>query len=126
MDKQNPKQKRIPVIDYNRCTGQGICVEVCPEDIFEIRNLDQIEFCEETKATGFCPEPRFGTKDKRSYPVSVENCTECGECVDKCPEKAITLIPNKKQIYTITNDTFKLGSSIYGQVDVFPFSTREL
>jgi len=87
------KNKRIPVIDYNKCTGQGICVEVCPENIFEIRNLDQIEFCEDTKASGICPEPHFATKDKRSYPVNIDDCTECEECIEKCPEKAIRLIP---------------------------------
>ena len=87
------KNKRIPVIDYNKCTGQGICVEVCPENIFEIRNLDQIEFCEDTKASGICPEPHFATKDKRSYPVNIDDCTECEECIEKCPEKAIKLVP---------------------------------
>jgi NAD-dependent dihydropyrimidine dehydrogenase PreA subunit len=92
MPEQEASGNRIPVIDYNKCTGQGVCVEVCPENIFEIRNLDQIEFCEETKATGVCPEPHFTTKDKRSYPVNIDNCTECGECIEKCPEKAIKLI----------------------------------
>ena len=93
MANREAKGKRIPVIDYNRCTGQGICVEVCPENIFEIRNLDQIEFCEDTKASGICPEPHFATKDKRSYPVNIDDCTECEECIEKCPEKAIRLVP---------------------------------
>jgi NAD-dependent dihydropyrimidine dehydrogenase PreA subunit len=85
-------RKRIPVIDYNKCTGRGICVEVCPEDIFEIRNLDQIEFCEETKTAGLCPEPHYAAKGKRSYPVNIDNCTECEICIEKCPEQAIKLV----------------------------------
>ena len=89
---KNVRGEKIPVIDYNKCTGQGICVEVCPEDIFEIRNLGQIQLCEETKTVGFCPEPKYTTKDRRSYPVNIDNCTECGICVDKCPEMAITLV----------------------------------
>lgn len=93
MAEQNNQQKRIPVIDYNKCTGQGVCVEVCPVDIFEIRNLDQIEFCEETKASGMCPEPTFATKAKRSYPVNIDDCTECEICIEKCPEQAIRLVP---------------------------------
>lgn len=86
------QEKLIPVIDYNKCTGKAVCVEVCPEGIFEIRNLDQIQFCEETKASGICPEPRYATKDKRSYPVNIDKCTECGICIEKCPEQAIRLI----------------------------------
>jgi len=85
--------KLIPHIDYNKCTGRGVCVEVCPEDIFEIRNKSQIEFCEDTKTSGFCPEPEFAAKDGRSYPVNIDDCTACEICVKECPEKAITLIP---------------------------------
>ena len=83
----------IPRIDYDKCTGKGICVEACPENIFEIRNISQIEFCEDTKTSGFCPEPEFAAKDGRSYPVTIDDCTACNDCVEKCPEKAITLIP---------------------------------
>jgi NAD-dependent dihydropyrimidine dehydrogenase PreA subunit len=86
------KGKKIPKIDYNICTGRGVCMEVCPEDIFEIRNLSQIEYCEDTKSAGICPDPEYAPKDNRSYPVNIENCTACEECVEKCPEKAIVLI----------------------------------
>ncbi|UCH89816.1 MAG: 4Fe-4S binding protein [Thermoplasmata archaeon] len=84
--------KKVPKIDYNKCTGKGICMEVCPEDIFEIRNLSQIEYCEDVKTSGICPDPEYAAKEKRSYPVNINNCTACGLCVDECPEKAIVLI----------------------------------
>jgi len=92
MEETTDNIKLIPQIDYDKCTGKGICVEVCPENIFEIRNLSQIEFCEDTKTSGICPEPEFAPKDSRSYPVNIDDCTACNDCVDKCPEKAITLI----------------------------------
>lgn len=92
MPKPKNDDNKIPEIDYNKCTGQGICVKVCPENIFEIRNISQIEFCEETKTAGICPEPEYSTKDERSYPVNVYDCTACEICIEKCPEKAIALI----------------------------------
>jgi NAD-dependent dihydropyrimidine dehydrogenase PreA subunit len=50
-------------------------------------------FCEETKASGMCPEPTYAPKAKRSYPVNIDDCTECEICIEKCPEQAIRLIP---------------------------------
>ena len=97
MSEQQNTGKKVPVIDYNKCTGQGVCVEICPENIFEIRNLDQIMYCEDTKTTGLCPEPRYDTKKDRSYPVNIDNCTECGICIDKCPEHAITLVDKAEE-----------------------------
>ena len=92
MNETEKPVKLIPHIDYDRCTGKGVCVEECPEDIFEIRNLSQIEYCEDTKTSGICPEPEYAAKDRRSYPVNIDDCTACEICVEKCPEKAITLI----------------------------------
>ena len=95
MNDQKSDVKLIPKIDYDKCKGRGICVEVCPEDIFEIRNLSLIEYCEDTKSSGICPDPQYATKDNRSYPVNIDNCTACEICVEKCPEQAITLIDKK-------------------------------
>jgi NAD-dependent dihydropyrimidine dehydrogenase PreA subunit len=92
MPDANSDDKLVPKINYDKCTGQGVCVEVCPEDIFEIRNISQIEFCEDTKTSGVCPEPKYSPKDRKSYPVNIDNCTACEICVEKCPEKAIILI----------------------------------
>jgi Pyruvate/2-oxoacid:ferredoxin oxidoreductase delta subunit len=94
MTDNEKKADKIPKIDYGKCKGRGLCVNVCPENIFEIRNLEEIMYCEEFKASGICPEPRFSVKDKRSYPVNVNNCTACELCVNECPEKAITLVKN--------------------------------
>jgi len=55
-----------PEIDIEACTGCGECVEVCPTEVFEI-------------------------KDEKSNIVQPEECIECGACVDACPEECITL-----------------------------------
>lgn len=60
----------IPVIDKDKCTGCGDCVEVCPPQA-----IDMVD----TKAV-----------------ISERLCEECGECVPECPEKAISLPREKK------------------------------
>ena len=58
-----------PIINPEKCTKCGICVDVCAEDVF------------------------FGSK-KREIPVVIypEMCMYCNCCVDDCPiEGAIKL-----------------------------------
>ncbi len=57
-----------PVIGKTKCDGCGICVNICPEDIF------------------------FGSAKKQvpqiAYP---EECWHCGSCKLDCPREAIRL-----------------------------------
>lgn len=55
------------IIDRERCTGCGSCVEVCPE---EALRLDE---------------------DEEKVVLTPELCVECGACVHECPEHAISL-----------------------------------
>ena len=55
----------IPLVDRDRCTACGECVEVCPPEAIVIVDGSAVI------------EKRF--------------CEECGECVDACPEEAISL-----------------------------------
>jgi NAD-dependent dihydropyrimidine dehydrogenase PreA subunit len=57
-----------PVVDEEKCTGEGDCEEICPADpnVFEIA-------------------------DSKSHVVHPESCIECGLCVEECPVEAITL-----------------------------------
>jgi len=47
-----------------RCDGCGECVEVCPADVYEIKN-------------------------NVAVPVNSDECTECCSCVEVCPTEAI-------------------------------------
>jgi len=55
-------------INYARCTGCGICYEICPTDIF-----------------GFDKKTRLITVD---YP---EECWYCGSCTYDCPTQALEM-----------------------------------
>ena len=63
----------VVVVNWNRCCGQGTCVEVCPAAVFELQEL--LEHPETLK----------------SVPVKTDACTLCMKCVDVCAENAITV-----------------------------------
>ena len=52
-------------IDSEKCTGCGVCVDVCPLEAISLN--DGIAVIDE------------------------DSCTECGLCVDECPNDAISL-----------------------------------
>ena len=58
-----------PIIDTDECTGCGICVDTCPNDVLEL--IDDV-----------------------STVVNEEACTGCGACVEECPMEAIKIEEN--------------------------------
>jgi NAD-dependent dihydropyrimidine dehydrogenase PreA subunit len=61
------------VVNWNRCSGKGTCVDVCPVAVFELQEL--MEHPETLKAV----------------PVKMEECTCCMKCIPICIEQAITV-----------------------------------
>jgi NAD-dependent dihydropyrimidine dehydrogenase PreA subunit len=51
-------------IDYDKCTGAGECVTVCPVEIFKLQ-------------------------DGKAIAKDVGECIECCACVSSCPKEAI-------------------------------------
>jgi NAD-dependent dihydropyrimidine dehydrogenase PreA subunit len=77
-----------PVVDLKRCEGKGDCVEVCPENVFEIRRIDEIDYL----SLGLMH--RFKQRVhgmKVAYTPNADACRSCGLCVTACPERAIKL-----------------------------------
>ena len=69
------KEWLLPLIDMERCTGCGLCVERCPGGVVEMA-------------------------DARPAVRRPEACTYCGDCEALCPTEAIALqyeiiLPNK-------------------------------
>ena len=60
-------------VDNDKCTGCGTCVEVCPVNVFELKNL-----------------PEYPDTQK-SVPEREEDCIACMACVTSCPAEAITV-----------------------------------
>ncbi len=64
MIKEFKHEDRVIKIDHDKCTGSGECVDVCPVDVYEL-------------------------KDEKSYATNVEECIDCCLCVQSCPTNAI-------------------------------------
>ena len=57
-------------VDESKCTRCGICIEVCPARIIEMKDADSV------------PTP---------VDMAEERCINCGHCVTVCPDGALSL-----------------------------------
>lgn len=77
-----------PVIDHARCEGKRDCIEVCPNDVCEVRRIDDDDFL----ALGRMSRMMVAAhRMVTAYTPNADQCRACGLCVLPCPEKAIRL-----------------------------------
>lgn len=55
-----------PVVDFNECSGCGVCVDICPNEVYEFDG----DIC---------------------MPVRTNDCDGCEQCVDECTMECIEL-----------------------------------
>lgn len=82
----NPETKLPEVVEEN-CTACNACVEVCPNDIIELRNAGK----KSRRIYVSCVNQDKGGPAKKSCGVA---CIGCGKCVKVCPFDAITMENN--------------------------------
>ncbi len=83
--------KVAPVVDRNRCEAKNDCVEVCPYDVFEIRDLSP----EDPSALSlFGRIKAWAHGNRQAFVVQPEACRACQLCIAACPEDALILASN--------------------------------
>ena len=60
------------IVSLNKCTGDGVCVSLCPVGAFELREV-----------------PRY--EAKKAAVINNDACIVCKACEQQCSEQAITI-----------------------------------
>jgi 4Fe-4S ferredoxin len=77
-----------PVVDLKRCEGKGDCERVCPENVFEVKRINEQDY----RSLGVLHRFKLRVHGlKIAYTPNIDACRSCGLCVTACPEHAITL-----------------------------------
>jgi len=61
------------IVDHSLCDGDGVCADVCPMNVFDIK-----------------PSAEHNNEEK-SFSTRKEDCIMCMACVSACPTQAITV-----------------------------------
>ncbi len=82
LNNQSESYCKIPECNYEKCTGCGLCAEVCPiKGVFSVKEDDE--------------------NVKKPAIIDITKCTSCGNCVYFCPKGAL----NMTKLYKLaTND----------------------
>lgn len=62
-------------VDWDICTGCGICLEVCPVHMYNWRET-----------------PGHPTSEKKAFPARASDCVFCYKCENQCPAQAIRVV----------------------------------
>ncbi len=83
-----PPGTYLPVVDHARCEGKRDCIDVCPNDVFEVRRIDDTDY----QALGRMSRLKVRAHSMlTAYTPNADDCRACGLCVVACPEDAIVL-----------------------------------
>jgi len=90
-------------VDWDICTGCGVCLEICPKQLYE-----------------WVEASDHPVSEKKAFPARESDCVQCYECETKCPVQAIRIVygPTGRLTYLVAYLFFvqTIGGIIYGVV----------
>jgi len=107
-------------LDETKCTGCGMCLDVCPHDVFRMKGgvpcTDISPFAESADLSA-----KAGSVLRRGRHVIIQNrdaCMECGACSRNCPASAIAVDSGVGCAAAVINSMLgKEGECCCGPVD---------
>lgn len=89
----------VMAIDQGNCIGCGRCFKVCPRDVFDLIDRDDVEGLE--VADEYDDDDDYGDdddgfSDEAAMVMSLQNaldCIGCGSCARICPKNCFTHEP---------------------------------
>jgi Nif-specific ferredoxin III len=82
-------------IDHSSCIGCGRCFKVCPREVFDLIDREEIEGLEaaDDDYDDYDDDDDDGFSDDTAMVMSLKNamdCIGCGSCARICPKKCFT------------------------------------
>lgn len=68
-------------------------MRVCPYDVFEVGTIDEAEY---RSMPALARLKLWVHGKKTALTPRADACSGCGQCVEACPEHAITLVPRPR------------------------------
>jgi len=62
-------------VDWDICTGCGVCLEVCPQELYD-----------------WMETSGHPISEKKAFPARESDCVQCYKCETKCPMQAIRIV----------------------------------
>ena len=88
-------------VDWDICTGCGVCLEVCPLQVYE-----------------WVETSGHPTSEKKAFPAREPDCVQCYKCETQCPTQAIRIVwyPTGGLAFLIGNVFYvqTIGGTTYG------------
>lgn len=83
-------------INQRNCIGCGRCYKVCPRDVFDLVERDDVEGLDAADGDDDFDDEGDGFSDDTAMVMSLRNaldCIGCGSCARICPKKCFTHAP---------------------------------
>lgn len=86
----------VMAINQAHCIGCGRCFKVCPRDVFDLIERDEVEGLEDYESELDDSDESDGFSDDTAMVMSLKNaldCIGCGACARICPKRCFTHEP---------------------------------